>query len=285
MSENLADLPTSDPTSDPADTSTEASTEAISQEELFDLLSDGVTEKVTKAQLLQLASHGKAAAKRMTEASLEKKNALRLAELIRQNPIAAAKELTPDFNEKDFLTKRLAEMMDEELMSPQERQHRDDMAELQALRAATKKAKDDADSAELDRLTTEKHGELDVEFAEAMKEAALPKTMASARRLAQYMLDAEEAGLVIPTVKLAAQVKQDMIAELTQLLSVADDDAFESLLGSDLLTKAQKLSLKKVKTPGEKLPASTKSREPATPVRKKSQREALSELGYGDSLF
>lgn len=277
----------------PGDTNTETEvsttpTAAELVEEMFDLTVDGQVEKVSKTELLKRASHSSAAAKRLQEATAEKKAALRLAELLKSDPIRAAKELRPDFDERDFLTKRLAALMEDDMLTPQEKQQRADLEELKSYREEQKLIKEQAERAELDRIVAERQGELSVELIEAHKSVGLPKTAASMKRLATYMLDAEEAGLKVSTVKLAEQVKADMRQEILELLNVADDDAFEQLLGSDLITKAQRASLKKIKQPGQKVDASIKKAAPAaddTVVKRKSKYDTYAELGLGDTLF
>lgn len=255
-------------------------------EELFEIKVDGVTENVTRAELIKRASHSSGAAKRLTEATREKQAALRLSELLKSDPMKAARELNKDFDERTFLQERLAALMEDDMLSPQERQSRSDMTELQQLRQQVKDAKQAEERQEMDKLVEARKGELDVEIADALKSSGLPKTAAAVKRLASYMLDATEAGLNISADKLAAQVKADMQAEINQLLSVADDDAFEALLGSDLLSKAQRASLKKLKQPGAKVDPSVKAKPSGTPETKpKSKREALDDLGYKDLLF
>ena len=264
-----------------------ATTTAEMIEEMFDLTVDGQVEKVSKSELLKRASHSSAAAKRLQEATVEKKAALRLAELLKSDPIRAAKELNKEFDERDFLTKRLAALMEDDMMSPTERQTRADLEELRLYREEQKQLKELSEREELDKIVQARQGELDIEISSAIKDVGLPKTAASVKRLATYMLDAEEAGLKVSTKALAEQVKADMKVELLELLNVADDDAFEQLLGSDLITKAQRASLKKLKQPGQKVDPSIKKAvaQPDEKPKRKSREGAFADLGLGDVLF
>lgn len=236
-------------------------------EDSFELVIDGETVKMTKAELIASAQKAKAADKRMQAAGKEKADALRLIELARTDPLAFAKSLDPNLNERDFLSKRLAQMMEEDMLSPEERQTRADMTELQRLRAQQKEHEQAQQHDELNKMAAEQQVVLDKEIAAAIQSVNLPRTKAAVKRVAEYMLEAMEAGISVPTDKIAAQVKKDMQAELMELLSSSDDDAFEQLLGKDLLTKAQKASLKKVKTPGEKVAPSTTPKEKVTKAK------------------
>jgi hypothetical protein len=230
-------------------------------EELFELKVDGQVLKLTKDELIARAQKSTAAESRLQQAAKEKKDALRLIELAKTDPLALLKHLQPDLNEKDFFSKRLAQLMEEELLSPQERQHRDDMSELQRLRAAQKDQETQRQQAELDKQMQEQQKVLDVEMGDAIKAAGLPRTQAAVKRVAEYALEALEAGLNIPMVKIAQQVKADMQAEVLELLNQSDEEAFSSLLGKDLLTKAQKASLKTIKKPGTSVTPTTPNKD------------------------
>lgn len=238
-----SDLPTDD-------TESEGGTTDQAPEELFEIKVDGQIIKMTKDELLKEAQKSRAAGKRMQEAAKEKQDALRLIELAKKDPFALLKQLQPEMNEKDLLSKRLAALMEDELLTPQERQHRQDMLELQRYRQSMKDQEEQKQQEELNKLAAEQQQVLDKEIAEAISTVGLPKTKAAVKRVAEYMLDAIEAGLNVPVAKIAAQVKQDLQDEMMELLNQSDEDAFEQLLGKDLLTKAQKASLKQVKKPG-----------------------------------
>lgn len=262
------------------------------QEEMFEFVANGQTERVTKSELLKLAAHGKGAAQAMTKAAQEKKNALRLADLIKKDPFTAAKEiLGQDFNEREFLTKKLAALMEEDMMTPEEKAHREQMAELESYRSEKKRAAQEKEDAEFAALVESTKGQLAEEMGSAMKEAGLAFTKNAQKRLAGLMADCLEHGLNVPTVKLAQQVKEDMRQEYLEDLETSDDDAFEAMLGSKGFERAQKLLKNKLKTPGERVSQETKAKlttgkKTEEPVfTKKDTQKALRDLGYGDSLF
>lgn len=260
----------------------DAEPEVKTQEEIeeeFELTVDGKAERVKKSELLKRASHASAAAKRMQEATKAKADASRLMSMLKENPLAALKEIDANFDQKSFLTKKLAELMDEEMLSPEERQTRKDLEELNSYRQKTKDAEEAKQREELDALAASTQKSLDEEIGEAIKSAGLPRTNSAVKRLATYMLEATEAGLSIPTAKLAAQVKKDIQDEVLELLNTSDDEAFSAILGSDLLTKAQKLSLKKIKSPGNPVaPTAVRKTEEAS-NRTTSTADFLKEAG------
>lgn len=253
-------------TSAPADNQApaEVNLDGLTQgQALYKLMVDGQEEEVDIETLKKAYSHGKGADKRMTEAGRTKADALRVLDMLRADPIAALKELQGEaFNEKEFITKRLAALMDDEMMSPEERQARTEAEELKAYRAEKHRVKEEAEQKSLTAAMELESNNLYSEFSTAFQEAGLPQTLEANKRLATMMLEALENGQNIPAKTLAKQVKQEMQAELIALLKGSDDDTFEQLLGSDLLSKAQKLSLKKVKQPGERQAPSGVKREP-----------------------
>lgn len=219
-------------------------------DDTFELKVDGQIVKLSKDELITRAQKAIAAEKRLQEAQKEKSDALRLIQLAKDDPFALIKHLQPTLDEKSLLSKRLAEIMDEELLTPEEKQQRQDMTELQRLRAEKKRQEEEAQAAELQRQAAEEQKKLDVEISEAIIAAGLPKTQAAVKRVAEYMLEAMEAGLKVPVAKIAQQVKADLQAEALELLNQSDEETFANLLGKDLLTKAQKASLKNIKKPG-----------------------------------
>jgi hypothetical protein len=278
------------PVDAPADDTPPA--DATPAEELFELVVDGKPEKLTKAEVLKRASHASAAAKRMQEATKQRGEAEQLLKLAKDNPMALIKHLQGEtFDERDFLTKRMAELLEDQLMSPEEKSQRQQLSELETLRQEKRQREEAEKQAALEAQMKEESTRLDTEISQALTDNMIPRTPGAIRRMADYMLDAAEAGLDVPAAKIAAQVKKDMIAELTELLTVSDDEVFANLLGSDLLTKAQKLSLKKsVKQPAQVVPADkagVKNPTDAAAVKKpaKTRDDIMRELGLGDNLF
>lgn len=262
------------------DTTTEPF-EGLSQgQALYKLVHDGQEEEVDLQTLLKLASHGKGADKRMSDAGRLKADAQKLIDMIRNDPIAARKELEEGFNEKDFLVNRLAKLMEESAMTPEQKQQRQDMQELQELRAKKKLEQDEINNSKLKETMNVEIKKLDEEFAAAFAEAKLPKTEYARRRLAAVMLQAQDNGQNIPTVQLAKLVADEIRQEQKESwLSLPDDEAFEALLGSELLTRAQKISLKKIKSPGNPVKPNVVKRDDTPRMKPKTAEDFLGDLG------
>lgn len=239
-----------DLTGTPVETDTESEGGTTDEADLFELKVDGQTLKLKKDELITRAQKAIAAEKRMQTAAKERQDALRLIELAKSDPLAFLKHLDPNLNEKDFLSKRMAALMEEEMLSPEEKQHREDMRELQRLRDERKTLEEQRQLEELNQMAAAQQKVLDQEIAQAITEAGLPRTKAAVKRVAEYMLEATELGLDIPASKIAQQVKKDLQAEALELLNQSDEETFASLLGKDLLTKAQKAGIKQIKKPG-----------------------------------
>jgi len=235
--------------------------------ELYKLIVDGQEEEVDIDELKKRASHSSGAAKRMQEATKAKEDATRLLGLLKQDPFAVLKELDESFDPKDFLSTRLAKLMEEELLTPEEKQQRADAEELRALREERKRAQEEREAKDLEMMAAKEREKLDVEFAQALKEAGVPSTKSAKARLAQAMLVDLENGTNTPIGTIALAVKAEMQQELMDLLSTADEDTFEQIMGSDLLTKAQKVAIRKHKSPGNKQPVRQ------TPMEKKEDKE------------
>lgn len=226
-----------------------------SGKELYKLIIDGAEEELDIDELKKRASHASGAAKRMQEATKAKEDATRLLGLLKQDPFAVLKELDESFDPKDFLSTRLAQLMEEEMLTPEQRQQKQDALELAQLRAERQREKEEREQRDLEMLANQEREKLDIEFSEALKKAAIPNTKAAKARLANAMLMDLENGGTTPIDTVALSVKQEMQQELMELLATADEDTFEQIMGSELLTKAQKVAIRKHKSPGNRQPA------------------------------
>jgi hypothetical protein len=224
--------------------------EGPASSEMFELKIDGKTIQVTKEDLIARAQKSSGAEARLKTAQKERADALRLIELAKSDPFALIKELNPLGDEKSAISKRLAQLMEEEMMSPEEKAHRADMEELLALRTEKSSAKQKLEEAELEAQVAQQQQKFDTEISEAIVEVGLPKNVATIKRVAEYLLEAYENNIEIPVKKVAQMVKADIRAEAQAILSGASEEDFADLLGKDLLTKAQKSSLANIKRPG-----------------------------------
>lgn len=252
--------------------------------EMYKIMVDGQEEEVDLETLKKAYSHGKGADKRMGEAGRLKSDATRLLEMLRNDPIAVRKELDKDWDEKGFLAQRLSELMEEEMLTPEQRQQKQDLRELEEYRSSKKKQQEEIKEKELQEHMNVEIEKLDKEFADAFEQAGLPKTNEMRRRLATMMLEANENGQDISALDLAKMVKKETQQELVELLKAADDETYEAILGSDLLTRSQKIALKKVKHPGNRTTPAKRDAEPAEEKKDvKKLRQAddiLSDLGF-----
>lgn len=262
---------------EPADNGVQGGAAGSFQEKAARLLKlkiDGEEMELPEDEVIKYAQMGKKANKTMQEAQQEKKRMMRLNEMARQDPMALLRELNPEFDEDDYVSKKLERQIERNMKSKEEQERDDAIEELRRYKqkeADQSKAKEDED---FDKLVVESRNRLDKEISEALQSISMKPSKASVKRLASYLLMAKNENLNLSAKDLAPMVKQDMIAEYMEQLELSDDDTFASMMGEKNLTRSQKIALAKLK----KAPTNNAPKTTVTSLRDKE--EPRSERNY-----
>jgi hypothetical protein len=153
-------------------------------------------------------------------------------------------------------------MIQEQRMTPEQREAMQAKMELQELKAQQEKAKKDQEQREMDALIAQRRQYWEKSISEAIDEAKLPKTSYTVRRFADYIRAAARSRQPADMPAIAAQIRQELVDLQSRFLlppkreGETDDMYEERVLSSapnDFIKLLRKADLKKLRASG-KLP-------------------------------
>ncbi len=140
------------------------------------------------------------------------------------------------------------EQIQEQALSPEQKKARDTQLELEKYKEDEKKTKAQREEAEAKELHDKYSADYDTRMTAALTSANVPKTAATVRRMAFYMLQAVQNGYDVQPADVAERVRQDYIEEVKALFGQTDGDTLLKLLGDDVGKKIRESDLKRLKS-------------------------------------
>lgn len=214
--------------------------------ELFKVKIDGVEEELTKDQLIRYAQMGKSGQKAMQERAELRKSIESFIEALKANPESVLEE-DLGLNMDEIAQRRLARRLEEEALSPEEKERRALKKELEEIKSRYAKEKEEQERAAYESEVAKYEAELETQVTEAFEKHQLPKKPIFLSRMADLLEEAYSRNLNVTPVQIAAAIKEDWLNETKSALGAFDDDALESMLGSEIVSRLRKSQLKKVK--------------------------------------
>lgn len=218
---------------------------------MYDVKVDGQVVRMSEAELLQSASLGKAAFKRMEEANVTKRQAEAFIEKFRRDPMAALEDPALGLNDqqrRDAIEKYYkTKFIDQDKLSPEQR-------ELQKAQLEIKKYKD-KESAEIQQREQAQKQQLEGQYREhyqkvildALETAGLPKTAHTVGRMAFYMSQAQKNKINAPMEVIVNQVREDYQEQFRAFTQNSPAEALVNFLGPDAAKKIQRYALEQHK--------------------------------------
>lgn len=195
---------------------------------------------------LQLA---KAAQKRMQEASMTKKQAEQFIKMLRQDPIKVLQNPHLGVDFRKIAEDYLAAQLEQELLSPEERQLREYKQKVEEFESEKKRQQEEAEQTQMARLQEHYAQEYDKKITEALSQSGLPKTPKTVRRMAELMSKNLEFGYELEPKQLVEMVREDYLNEIRELIGASEGDTLLKILGDDVSNKIRKADLARLKTP------------------------------------
>ena len=187
----------------------------------------------------------KAAQKRFQEVSQEKKRIEEAVKNFQKDPAAALEAL--GVNAHQFAEQFMINKYEEEKMTPEEREARAIKQKLAAYEAQEKQRKEQAEVAERKQLQAAKLKEYTEKITQALETSGLPKSDATQRRMAEYMLMNTQNNMDLPMESIVEMVREDYLADLKDMFANASGDQVLNTLGKDLADKIRKADLAQLK--------------------------------------
>lgn len=219
----------------------------------------------SEEKLVALAMKGFGSEKRFAEAAKARKEAEERKARLKADPwaILAEEGLDPDA----LAEARLAERLKKSMLSPEQQRAAELEKKLAEYEAKEKAAKEEVEKAALTKAEESAMAELDVTLPKVLAAAGLPKTPKSIIRIAEKMRDNLAEGLDLSPEQLAAEVREEYLAEHVELWSAMEGDALLKHIPEAVLKKIRKADLSRLKaapsvsaTPAPKAGASSSSK-------------------------
>lgn len=245
---------------------------------------DGEEQDVSEEELLKGYQSTKSAQQKFNEAAHMRKQAEEFIKLAKSDPRKLLTHPGIGVDLQAFANAILSEQLEEQLLSPEEKELRDTKRKLAEYEEAKRIQEEARQQEELDKYTQMYEQEYTEKIIGALETSGLPKTEYTVKKIAEKMLIAAERGLDVEPADVIQFVKADYMNDIKMLFGSANEDILLSMLGDDVTKKVVKGHLKKVqpkiKSP-VKMTTPTKAVIPGQKqesTRNKSREEWLKEI-------
>ena len=187
----------------------------------------------------------KAAQKRFQEVSQEKKRIEEAVKNFQKDPAAALEAL--GVNAHQFAEQFMINKLEEQNMTPEEREARDMKQKLANYEAMEAQRKEQAEVEKKKQQQAAKLKEYTEKITQALETSGLPKSDATQRRMAEYMLMNTQNNMDLPMESIVEMVREDYLADLKDMFANASGDQVLNTLGKDLADKIRKADLAQLK--------------------------------------
>lgn len=205
--------------------------------------------EVDEAGYHAYAQKGAAAEEKWQEAARMKKEADAFVERLKKNPIEVLKDPTLGVDFRKVAEDYLWEQMQEENLSPEEKQYRKEQQELKDLRDAKQKHEAELEAQRHQAEVQHFEQEYDKKVATALADSGLPKTTGTIRRITEYMLLDVKNGVERPIADYVDLVSRDYAADIKDLIGQLPADKLLKLLGGDVAKKIREHDVAQLKSP------------------------------------
>jgi len=210
--------------------------------------------------------------KRYQEAAQLKKEADEYNKRLFENPIEVLAEKMSTEQIREITEAFLVKQLEEEALSPEQLQARNEKAELEVLRKEKAELEEQSKRKELEAQTSHAADVYEKQFISALDEINLPKNPTTVKRMAIHMQDALNNGYELSASQAARMVQEDLQTDLTSLYGALEPERLASLLGKDVVEKVGKYRASQLKNPFNPTPARASESTP-----KSNERQFVSE--------
>jgi len=216
---------------------------------------DGQEVEVDEDELVKGYAHNKAAEKRMREAAELRKQAEEFIDIVKKDPRKLLTHPSVGVDVKQFAEQILAEYMEEQMLSPEEKEVREMKRKLAEYENERKAQEEARQQAQLQEAQQQYMAEYEKQFTEVLSTSGLPKTEYTVARLAYYMSQAIEHGYNNVQAKdVVTLVKEDYMRDIQSLFGAANEDVLLQMLGDQNTEKAVKAHMNKIKSSQKQQP-------------------------------
>jgi hypothetical protein len=206
---------------------------------------------------LQLA---RAAKKRMAEAQDAKRKAFEIAQAFEKDPASILRRLGAKGREAAEMF--LLEHLQEEALTPEQKQYRQMQQELDGYRNKDKEAKERSEQERISKLESDQAQHYQSVIIEALEKSDLPKSPENVKRMAFLLRQNLKLGLDLSPEELAQEAKNDVTSYLGSMFKNASAETIIKVFGPEILKKLRQHDIeqfKKTKLGGMRPSSSSKT--------------------------
>jgi hypothetical protein len=219
----------------------------------------------------------KTADQRSLQASKQEKLVKEIAELIQKNPFELLQRA--GYDPRELAEQYLAQAIEEDMLPESEKELKRVRLERDELERQYREEMTRREQEQVDQALVQAQQEITSQIIDSLESSTLPKSADVVRRIANYMLIAEQRGLVIHPKQVIPLVEEDFKNLNSQILKSMDSTNRINYIGEDLLKQIRQEDLARLKKPTSNSVQSQprSSRETTKKITKDEWRKQLSE--------
>lgn len=203
---------------------------------------EGTDEDIVRE--LQLS---KKARKEIQESATLKKELALFVEALKNDPASVLADPAIGVDIKRFAEQILAQTLEEEAKSPEQREREQLEKEVEQLRKEIKEREERQRNEEYERMVSQHESDLEEKVEEALNTSGLPKSPYVLKRMADVMLSVMNKGKDITPKKALEIVRKEMNKDIKDMFAATPEEVLEELIGSDNIKRLNKRQLAKLK--------------------------------------
>lgn len=208
-------------------------------------------ERLTVAEIKQLREKAKGADQRFREAAENKKQVEQFMEAFQKDPLSVLRDKRVPIDRKSLGERLLLESLEEEMLSPAEREARELKAKLGEYESKEQEAQRLIEEQRSEQRKEIKRQEITQMFSKAMEATPLskdPETAAMAMRdMAMMLRTAQERGIEVSPEQLAKHAETKYQKAMYALANTLEGEDLIGFLGEDVIKKIRKADLSRLK--------------------------------------
>ena len=191
----------------------------------------------------------RAAQKRMQEASEVRRQAEDFINQLKKNPKALLTNPELGINFRELAEDYLAEQLQEEMLSPEEKQQREMERRLKEYETQEQERKQKEEQQRMQELEQKYAEDFQTQIISALEGSGLPKSPKTIKRMAELQYISLQQGIEANPKDLVEMVRESYVNEIKDLFGQSDGETLLKLMGDDVAKKIRQSDLKRVKKP------------------------------------
>lgn len=207
---------------------------------------DEIEQELDEAEVIKGYQRAQAANKRFEEASKLKKQSEKFLEQLQKDPFKILADPRLGVNAREVAEKYILEQLENEMMSPEEIQARQEKAELDQYRKEKESQKKQQEEEKSNQVKQKYVEDYTKQFQSALEQVSIPKTPETVKRMAQYLQASIKGGYETPISEIAEMVREDYINEQKSIVSQLSGQDLIRYFGEDVAKKIRQQDLSRL---------------------------------------